>query len=164
MSASIDEWCALWGTTREVLILPLLALKTLCLKGWVQRHASCGTHNCILFPLTRRIPWFGCRSKSCRSHRYRTTTKLNYHTRRFGCHSWVIYYLETYDVTTVRASTPKLMARAIKALALNGPFLAKAPMNCLAAICIVTSSMHKPSRRNGEKIKKITPVWLLARQ
>lgn len=51
----------------------------------------------------------------------------------------VIYNLETYDITTIRASTPMyLMARVIKSMGIKWCFLVKALTNCSEAICIFT--------------------------
>ncbi len=48
----------------------------------------------------------------------------------------VIYHIETYDVTTIRASTPMyLMSRKIKAMGIKWCSPAKVPMRCLAATC-----------------------------
>lgn len=48
----------------------------------------------------------------------------------------VIYHIETYDVTTIRASTPMyLMSRKIKAMGTKWCSPAKVLMRCLAATC-----------------------------
>ena len=59
----------------------------------------------------------------------------------------VVYFLETYDVTTIRASTPMyLMARKIKAMASKWCCLVKVLMNCSAATCI---SIRRQMRKNS---------------
>ena len=61
----------------------------------------------------------------------------------------VIYHLETYDVTTIRASTPMyLMARVIKSLGVKMVLSGKEPMSYLVDIC---TSTKRPTLRNSMK-------------
>ena len=58
--------------------------------------------------------------KSSRTHRFCTPRNSFYGTRRNRRCKGVIYHLETYDVTTVRASTPMyLMSRVIKSMGIK---------------------------------------------
>jgi hypothetical protein len=62
----------------------------------------------------------------------------------------VIYHLETYDVTTVRASTPMyLLARVIKSMGIKMVLSGEVRMNCLADTCI--STRHPMQRHSTKK-------------
>ncbi len=57
----------------------------------------------------------------------------------------VIYHIETYDVTTIRASTPMyLLARVIKSMGVKWYLVAKGPMNYLA---VIYTFIKRPVRR-----------------
>ncbi|KAL0289966.1 UNVERIFIED_CONTAM: Asparagine synthetase [glutamine-hydrolyzing] 2 [Sesamum angustifolium] len=75
----------------------------------------------------------------------------------------VIYHIETYDVTTIRASTPMfLMSRKIRALGLKWLFLVKAPTKFLVVICIFTRHLIKRSftRKHVERCSAIKALHL----
>ena len=55
----------------------------------------------------------------------------------------VIYYIETYDITTVRASTPMyLLARVIKSMGIKMVLSGEGLMKCSAAISISTKLLQ----------------------
>lgn len=62
----------------------------------------------------------------------------------------VIYHLETYDVTTIRASTPMyLLARVIKSMGIKMVLSGKVPMNY--SVVIFISIKHQALRHSMKK-------------
>jgi asparagine synthase (glutamine-hydrolysing) len=69
----------------------------------------------------------------------------------------VIYNLETYDVTTIRASTPMwLMARVIKSMELKWYYQVKEQMNFLRYLYF-----HKAQEFHEETVRKLSKLYVL---
>ncbi|KAE8706854.1 Asparagine synthetase 3 [Hibiscus syriacus] len=74
----------------------------------------------------------------------------------------VIYHIETYDVTTIRASTPMfLMSRKIKSLGVKMVLSGGVPMKSSEATCISIKLLTKKSfmKKHVERANKSTSAW-----
>jgi hypothetical protein len=105
--------------------------------------ADAWIHNCTLFSRARRVSRFSSRANSGRSygtihHEIKFTIQEGLDAIRD-----VIYNLETYDVTTIRASPMWLMARVIKSMGIKWCCLVKVLMNFLRIFVFPQSTKRK---------------------
>jgi hypothetical protein len=77
-----------------------------------------GIHNYTLFSRAGRVSGFSSRANSGRSYRNHPPRNKFYNPRIDAIRD-VIYNLETYDVTTIRASTPMVDGESYKSMGIK---------------------------------------------
>jgi asparagine synthase (glutamine-hydrolysing) len=133
------------------------AVAKICAKRIESDESMPGIHNCILFSRTGRVST-GCSPKVA-DHIGTIHHEIKF-TIQEGLDAVkdVIYNLETYDVTTIRASTPMwLMARVIKSMELKWYYQVKEQMNFWRYLF---SQSSKCSDFNEETVRKLSKLHM----